>query len=102
MADAELMYRPATELAAMVRAGEISAQELVTCSLERIDELNPTINAFIDVFADEALAEAIFDGVRQYFVDHPPDGSRFALARSTQRQVIATADDAAGAAAGKL
>ena len=50
----------------------------------------------------EALAEAIFDGVRQYFVDHPPDGSRFALARSTQRQVIATADDAAGATAGKL
>ena len=39
MADAELMYRPATELAAMVRDGEISAQELVTCSLERIEAL---------------------------------------------------------------
>ncbi|MFM9128046.1 MAG: amidase [Solirubrobacterales bacterium] len=58
MADAELMYRPATELAAMVRDGEISAQELVTCSLERIEELDPEINAFIDVFAEEALAEA--------------------------------------------
>ena len=58
MADADLMYRPATELAAMVRNGDLSAQEVVTCSLERIEELNPTINAFIDVFADEALAEA--------------------------------------------
>lgn len=50
----------------------------------------------------EALADAIFDGVRQYFVDHPPDGSRFALARSGQRQVIATADEPVGANAGKL
>ena len=58
MADAELMYRPATELAALVRDGELTAQELVTCSLERIEELNPQINAFIDVFAEEALAEA--------------------------------------------
>lgn len=58
MADADLMYRSATELAAMVRNGDLSAREVVTCSLERIDELNPEINAFIDVFADEALAEA--------------------------------------------
>ena len=28
-----------------------------------------------------ALAEAIFDGVQQYFIDHPPDGSRFAEGR---------------------
>lgn len=28
-----------------------------------------------------ALAEAIFDGIRQYFSDHPPDGSRFATER---------------------
>ncbi|MFM8761810.1 MAG: hypothetical protein ACKOFC_00865 [Solirubrobacterales bacterium] len=47
MADAELMYRPATELAAMVRDGEISAQELVTCSLERIEALDPEVNAFL-------------------------------------------------------
>ena len=58
MADADLMYRPVTELAGMVRGGELSAQELVTCSLERIEELNPEINAFIDVFGEEALAEA--------------------------------------------
>jgi N-acetylmuramoyl-L-alanine amidase len=46
-----------------------------------------------------ALAEAIFEGVQQYFFDHPPDGSRFALERKSgdaDRTVIATAPDAGG------
>lgn len=55
---ADLMFRPATELAAMVRSGEITARELVEASLSRIDALNPTYNAFIDVFHDDALAAA--------------------------------------------
>jgi N-acetylmuramoyl-L-alanine amidase len=50
----------------------------------------------------EALANAIFDGVKQYFIDHPPDGSRFARARAEQRQVIATAEEPVGTNAGKL
>jgi len=50
----------------------------------------------------EALANAIFDGVKQYFIDHPPDGSRFARARAEQRQVIATAEEPVGSTAGKL
>jgi N-acetylmuramoyl-L-alanine amidase len=29
----------------------------------------------------EQLAEAIFGGVRSYFEDHPPEGTRFAAAR---------------------
>ena len=32
--------------------------KLVQDSLDRIDELNPQLNAFIDVYADDALAEA--------------------------------------------
>jgi N-acetylmuramoyl-L-alanine amidase len=44
-----------------------------------------------------ALAEAIFDGVRQYFIDHPPDGSRFAMERDAGRTVLATgATEASG------
>jgi amidase len=35
------MFRSAIELAGMVRAGEISARELVQTSLDRIEELNP-------------------------------------------------------------
>jgi N-acetylmuramoyl-L-alanine amidase len=50
----------------------------------------------------EALAEAIFDGVRQYFIDHPPDGSRFARARDAGRTVVATAAETAPPRAGAL
>ncbi|MCW3025092.1 MAG: amidase [Solirubrobacterales bacterium] len=58
MSDSNLMFRPATELARMVHAGEISASELVQISLERIEELNPSLNAFVDVDEERALATA--------------------------------------------
>jgi amidase len=54
----DLLFRPAGELAGLVRSGEVSARELVQTSLDRIEELNPRLNAFVDVFADEALAAA--------------------------------------------
>ncbi|HWH92995.1 MAG TPA: amidase [Baekduia sp.] len=57
-AGADLLFRPVHELAGLVRSGELSARELIQASLDRIAELNPTLNAFVDVFADEALAEA--------------------------------------------
>src|SRR6185437_3019610 len=52
------MFRGAGELAAMVRSGEITARELVQTSLERIEELNPMLNAFVQVDDDGALATA--------------------------------------------
>jgi amidase len=58
VSDDDLMYRSASELAAMVRAGEVSARELVECSLQRIEELDPTLNAFVEVDAERALAAA--------------------------------------------
>jgi amidase len=58
LSDNDLMFRPATELAGMVRNGEVSAQELVGISLERIEELNPALNAFVDVDAEQALVTA--------------------------------------------
>src|SRR3954464_14057011 len=57
----DLLYRPVTELAASIRSGELTARELVQASLDRIDEVNPDVNAFVDVFGEEALAEA--DGI---------------------------------------
>lgn len=36
----------------------MSARELVRASLERIEELDPQLNAFVDVYADDALAAA--------------------------------------------
>jgi amidase len=61
VSDSNLMFRPARELAAMVRSGELPARELVQCSLDRIEELNPTLNAFVQVDGERALASA--DGI---------------------------------------
>ncbi len=58
MSDSDLMFRSAEELAAMVRSGELSARELVQSSLDRIEELNPRLNAFVQIDAERALAAA--------------------------------------------
>jgi len=58
VSDSSLMFRSATELAGMVRSGEISARELVQASLDRIEQLNPSLNAFVQVDAERALATA--------------------------------------------
>jgi amidase len=58
VADDDLMFRSAVELAGMVRLGEVSASELVRTSLERIEELNPALNAFVEVDEAGALAAA--------------------------------------------
>ena len=55
---ADLMLRSAVELAALVRAGELSAGELVDASLRRIEALQPQVNAFVDVDHEGARAAA--------------------------------------------
>jgi len=56
--DSDLMFRSAGELAEMVRSGEITSRELVQTSLERIEELNPMLNAFVQIDEQGALATA--------------------------------------------
>jgi amidase len=58
MSDSDLMFRSAGELAGMVRSGEVSAQELVQVSLDRIEQLNPELNAFVEIDGERALATA--------------------------------------------
>jgi len=58
LSETNLLFRPATELAAMVRSGEVSARELVQSSLEKIEELDPKLNAFVQVDAEGALQAA--------------------------------------------
>lgn len=53
-----LLQRPAGELAGLVRSGAVSALELTTAALERIEAIDPQINAFTDVDAERALAAA--------------------------------------------
>lgn len=48
----------AEEMANEVRSGKVSPVEIVESSLAEIDRLNPKLNAFIAMRADEALAEA--------------------------------------------
>ncbi len=54
----ELAFLSAVEQARLVRAGEISSTELVQASLERIARLDPALNSFVTVCADEALEVA--------------------------------------------
>jgi amidase len=54
----DLLLRPASELAELIRSRELGARELVEASLRRIEELEPTINAFTHVAAESALAAA--------------------------------------------
>ncbi len=58
MPDIDLCYTPATELVRLVRARELSPVELVENSLERIDEVNGTLNCFCFVYPDEAIEAA--------------------------------------------
>src|SRR4051794_9310089 len=58
MPDADLMFRPAGELAGLVRRGDLSARELVETSVRRIEALDPRLGAFIDVDGERAIEEA--------------------------------------------
>jgi len=54
----ELAFTPITLQAEMVRSGEIAPRELVEVYLERIERLDPMLNAFRVVMAERALVEA--------------------------------------------
>jgi amidase len=54
----ELCWKPATELAHMIRARDVSPVEVVDAVLSRIERVNPAINAYCTVIGDEARAAA--------------------------------------------
>src|SRR4051794_27222399 len=54
----DLMFRTAGELASLVRSGHLSSREVVSASLERIEALNPALNAFVEVDGERALEAA--------------------------------------------
>ena len=51
-------YTPAVELTALIRDKKLSPVEVVDSLLERIDRINPQINAFCTVVADQAREAA--------------------------------------------
>lgn len=61
----ELCFGSACEIARVVRDGEMSAVEVVEMHLERIDRINPTLNAVVTLAAERAVEEARAADARQ-------------------------------------
>ena len=53
-----LLTRSACELAREIRQGHLSSRELVTAALERVDSVNPRLNALVSLDAEAALRRA--------------------------------------------
>ena len=58
MPDLDLCLKPATELRRMLGARELSARELTEAHLTQIERVQPKVNAFVTVAAEQALAQA--------------------------------------------
>jgi len=58
MADESLCWAPATELAARVRAREITPSDIAEAMLARIERVNPELNAFVHHDPDQVRADA--------------------------------------------
>ncbi|WP_136658991.1 amidase family protein [Nitratireductor sp. XY-223] len=58
MTERPLWQLGACELAEAIAAGEVSASEAVTAAVERMRKRNGAVNAVVDEFGDEAIAEA--------------------------------------------
>ncbi len=110
----DLCYTPATELGRLFRAGELSPVELTDIVLERIDGLNPTLNAFLTVTPELAREQARasearalrhelrgpLDGIPYSIKDlEPTAGVRTTFGSKWSEQNVPTED---GAVAGRL
>ena len=58
MASRDLIYLSATELGRRIQSGEVSPVEATAAYLDRIEEVEPKLNAFITVLGDESLESA--------------------------------------------
>ena len=58
MPDAELLFMPATQAAALIRRRELSPVELTRAVLQAVSREQPRLNAFVTVLEEEALAAA--------------------------------------------
>ena len=53
-----IYYQEATALAALIRTKQLSSREVVQAHLDRIEAVNPQINAVVTLMAEQALAGA--------------------------------------------
>ena len=54
----DLCALTAVELAARIRAKQVSAREVLTAHLARIERVNPQVNAIVTLVAERAMADA--------------------------------------------
>ncbi len=54
----DLIYASAAALAKAIKSGEVSSEEVVTAHLARIEEVNPRLNAVVQLTAESALKQA--------------------------------------------
>jgi amidase len=72
MREVEILRKSAIEQGALIRSRALSSEELTEIYLNRITELDPELNAFVQVAGDEALRAA-----RRLDREKPPAGARF-------------------------
>ncbi len=58
MADSEIVFKPASELAGLIKTRQLSPVEVVGAFLDRVDALNPRVNAFLTITREQANAQA--------------------------------------------
>jgi Asp-tRNA(Asn)/Glu-tRNA(Gln) amidotransferase A subunit family amidase len=58
MAASEILFKSVGELAPLLKAHKLSPVEVVRAYLERIEAVNPKVNAFITVTGEQALDQA--------------------------------------------
>ena len=65
MSPTDIAYVSAADLAAMIREKQISAVEVMRATLGRAERVQPTLNCFITICAEEALRDAALADARQ-------------------------------------
>jgi len=55
----ELWRKSAVELAAMIRDREVSSREVVQAHLDRVEAVNPHLNAIVRLLPEEAIEQRL-------------------------------------------
>ena len=58
MEQSDIPFLSATQLASLIEARQVSPEEALNAYLDRIEQVNPKVNAYITVCADEAMEQA--------------------------------------------
>ncbi len=58
MASSDIVFQSATELAPLIKSRKLSPVEIVHAFLDRIEAVNPKVNAFITITGEQALDQA--------------------------------------------